>query len=107
MVIKGFYEARKNYALQYINRSQFNNAKSQIKAIEKTLVRKHRVDSKKIWSKSSEWYKQKWFSTIELYKSTGSYNQKAQGITKLLLMSLNSSYNKVVRGGPSGMKKDF
>ena len=24
-----------------------------------------------------------------------------------LLMSLNSSYNKVVKGGPSGMKKDF
>ena len=37
----------------------------------------------------------------------GAYNQKAQGITKLLLMSLNSSYNKVVKGGPSGMKKDF
>ena len=25
----------------------------------------------------------------------------------ITLMSLNSSYNKVVKGGPSGMKKDF
>ena len=107
MVIKGFYEARKNYTLKYVTRSQFNNAKSQIKAIEKTLVRKHRIDSDKIWKKTSEWYKKKWFSTLELYKSSGAYNQKAQGITKLLLMSLNSSYNKVVKGGPSGMKKDF
>jgi hypothetical protein len=70
-------------------------------------VRKHRIDSDKIWKKTSEWYKKKWFSTLELYKSSGAYNQKAQGITKLLLMSLNSSYNKVVKGGPSGMKKDF
>tara|TARA_B100000963_G_scaffold339687_1_gene337638 strand:- start:461 stop:1711 length:1251 start_codon:yes stop_codon:yes gene_type:complete len=107
MVIKGFYEARKNYTLKYVSRSQLNNAKSQIKAIEKTLVRKHRVDSKKIWSKSSEWYKKNWFSTIELYKSSGTYNQKGVGITKLYLISLNSSYNKVVRGGPSGVKKDF
>ena len=107
MVIKGFYEARKNYTLKYVSRSQFNNAKSQIKAIENTLVRKHRIDSDKIWKKTSEWYKKKWFSTLELYKSSGAYNQKAQGITKLLLMSLNSSYNKVVKGGPSGMKKDF
>ena len=45
MVIKGFYEARKSYTLKYVTRSEFNNAKSQIKAIEKTLVRKHRIDS--------------------------------------------------------------
>jgi len=107
MVIKGFYEARKGYVLQYVNSSQFSTAKSQIKAIEKKLVRKHRLDSDKIWNKSSEWYKQKWFSTIELYKSSGTYNQRATGIVKLLIMSLNSTYNKIVKGGPSGMKKDF
>ena len=107
MVIKGFYEARKGYVLQYVNRSQFSTARSQIKAIEKKLVRKHRLDSDKIWNKTSQWYKQKWFSTIELYKSSGTYNQRATGIVKLLIMSLNSTYNKVVKGGPSGMKKDF
>ena len=107
MVIRGFYEARRGYVLQYVNRSQFSTAKSQIKAIEKKLVRKHRLNSNKIWNKTSEWYKQKWFSTIELYKSSGTYNQRATGIVKLLIMSLNSTYNKVVKGGPSGMKKDF
>ena len=107
MVIKGFYEARKGYVLQYVNRSQFSTARSQIKAIEKKLVRKHRLDSDKIWNKTSQWYKQKWFSTIELYKSSGTYNQRATGVVKLLIMSLNSTYNKVVKGGPSGMKKDF
>ena len=107
MLIKGFYEARKGYVLQYVNSSQFSTAKSQIKAIEKKLVRKHRIDSDKIWKKTSEWYKQNWFSTIELYKSTGTYNQKATGIVKLYIMSLNSTYNNVVKGGPSGMKKDF
>ena len=107
MVIKGFYEARKSYTLKYVTRSQFNNAKSQIKAIEKTLVRKHRIDSDKIWKKTSEWYKKKMFSTIETYKSLGQYVPKAKGIVSITLMSLNSSYNKVVKGGPSGMKKDF
>ena len=107
MVIKGFYEARKSYVLRYVSRSEFNTAKSQIKAIEKTLVRKHRIDSDKIWKKSSEWYKKKWFSTLELYKSSGQYLPKAKGLVSFPLMSLNSSYNKVVKGGPSGMKKDF
>ena len=32
---------------------------------------------------------------------------KAKGMSKLYIMSLNSTYNKVVKGGPSGMKKDF
>ena len=107
MVIKGFYEARKSYTLKYVTRSEFNNAKSQIKAIEKTLVRKHRVDSDKIWKKASEWYKKKMFSTMETYKSLGQYVPKAKGIVSITLMSLNSTYNKVVKGGPSGMKKDF
>ena len=107
MVIKGFYEARKNYALRYVTSSEFNTAKSQIKAIEKNLVRKHRIDSDKIWKKTSEWYKKKWFSTLELYKSSGQYVPKAKGLVSFPLMSLNSSYNKVVKGGPSGMKKDF
>ncbi len=107
MVIKGFYEARKSYALRYVTRSELNTAKSQIKAIEKTLVRKHRIDSDKIWNKTSEWYKKKWFSTLEMYKSSGKYIPKAKAIVSLPLMSLNSTYNKVVKGGPSGMKKDF
>ena len=107
MLIKGFYEARKSYVLKFVNRSQYSTAKSQIKAIEKKLVRKHRIDEKKIWNKASEWYKQRWSSTIELYKSTGTYNQQAAGMSKLYIMSLNSTYNKVVKGGPSGMKKDF
>lgn len=107
MLIKGFYEARKSYALKFVNSSQYSTAKSQIKAIEKKLVRKHRIDEKKIWNKASEWYKQRWSSTIELYKSTGTYNQQAAGMSKLYIMSLNSTYNKVVKGGPSGMKKDF
>ena len=89
-----------------LTRSEFNNAKSQIKAIEKTLVRKHRIDSDKIWKKASEWYKKKMFSTMETYKSLGQYNQKPK-VSSSLLMSLNSTYNKVVKGGPSGMKKDF
>ena len=107
MLIKGFYEARKSYVLKFVNSSQYSTAKSQIKAIEKKLVRKHRIDEKKIWNKASEWYKQRWSSTIELYKSTGTYNQQAAGMSKLYIMSLNSTYNKVVKGGPSGMKKDF
>tara|TARA_B100000963_G_scaffold357876_1_gene381089 strand:- start:342 stop:1616 length:1275 start_codon:yes stop_codon:yes gene_type:complete len=107
MLIKGFYEARKGYVLQYVNSSQFSTAKSQIKSIEKKLVRKHRIDSNKIWNQTSEWYKQNWSSTIELYKSSGTYNQRAQGLVKLYIMSLNSTYNNVVKGGPSGMKKDF
>ena len=107
MVIKGFYEARKGYVLQYVNRSQFSTAKSQIKAIEKKLAEKHRLDSDKNLEQVIRLYKKKMFSTIELYKSSGTYNQRATGIVKLLIMSLNSTYNKVVRCGPSGMKKDF
>ena len=47
------------------------------------------------------------FSTMETYKSLGQYVPKAKGIVSITLMSLNSTYNKVVKGGPSGMKKDF
>ena len=41
---------------------------------------------------------------IELYKSSG-LTSWGKGLVSYL-MSLNSSYNKVVKGGPSGMK-DF
>ena len=87
-------------------RSEFNKPKVKSKQL-KNFSRKHRIDSDKIWKKSSEWYKKKWFSTLELYKSSGQYLPKAKGLVSFPLMSLNSSYNKVVKGGPSGMKKDF
>jgi len=107
MLIKGFYETRKQYKIKYVNSQQFSTAKSQIKAIENTITKKNKVDSDKVWSKASEWYKKNWASTMELYKSTGTYTQQAAGTVKLYLMSLNSTYNKIVKGGASAPKKDF
>ena len=43
---------------------------------------------------------------LELYKSSGNYNQIATGIVKLLIMSLNS-YNKVVKGYTFWDEKGF
>jgi len=107
MLIKGFYESRKQYQIKYVNSQQFSTAKSQIKAIENTITKKNKVDSDKVWSKASEWYKKNWASTMEIYKSTGTYTQQAAGVVKLYIMSLNSTYNKVVKGGTSAPKKDF
>ena len=107
MLIKGFYESRKQYPVKYVTPQQFSTSKSQIKAIENAITKKNKVDSDKVWNKASEWYKKNWASTMELYKSTGTYTQQAAGTVKIYLMSLNSTYNKVVKGGASAPKKDF
>ena len=54
ILIKGFYESRKQYKIKYVNSQQFSTAKSQIKAIENTITKKNKVDSDKVWSKASE-----------------------------------------------------
>lgn len=107
ILIKGFYEARKDYAIQYVNSKQISNAKKQIKAIEKKMAKKGDLNTKNVWGEASKWYKENWATTIELYKSSASYNQKASGIVNMLLISLNSTYNKQVQGGASTPKKDF
>ena len=53
------------YKIKYVNSQQFSTAKSQIKAIENTITKKNKVDSDKVWSKASEWYKKNWASIIK------------------------------------------
>ena len=107
MLIKEFYEARKQYAIQYVSPEQFSTSRSQIKAIENKITKNNDVNKDQVWDKASQWYKKEWASTMNLYKSTGSYNQQAAGIVKIYLMSLSSTYNTVVKGGATSPKKDF
>ena len=106
ILIKGFYESRKQYAIQYVSSEQFSNSRSQIKAIEKEITKNNNVNSDEVWNKATQWYEKEWASTMELYKSSGTYTQQAAGTVKIFLMSLNSTYNEVVEGG-STPKKDF
>ena len=106
ILIKGFYEARKQYAVQYVSSEQFSNSRSQIKAIDEEITKNNNVNSDEVWNKATQWYKKEWASTMELYKSSGTYTQEAAGTVKIFLMSLNSTYNEVVKDA-STPKKDF
>lgn len=107
ILIKEFYEVRKDYALKYVNSKQMSDAKKQIKAVERTMTKKGNLSNDKVWDKASKWYKEKWASTMNLYKSTASYNQQAVGIVNIYLMSLSSTYNEHVQGRALAPKKDF
>lgn len=107
MLIKDFYEVRENYAVKYVNSQQFSNARKQIKEIESAITKKNGIKSDKVWNEASELYKKQWASTMEIYKSTGSYTQQASGIAKLALMSLSGTHSKLVQGGAQAPKKDF
>ena len=107
MLIKDFYEARKQYAIQYVTSEQMSTSRSQIKAIEDKITKNNDVDKDQVWDMASKWYNKEMASTMDLIKSTGAYTQEAAGTAKINLMSLSSNYNKVVKGGATAPKKDF
>ena len=107
MLIKDFYVARENYEIKYISSQQFSTAKKQIKEIESEITKKNGIKKDKVWNDASELYKEQWASTMEIYKSTGTYTREASGIAKLTLMSLSGTYSKLVQGGAQAPKKDF
>ena len=107
ILIKDFYEARKQYAVPYVTSKQFSTSKSQVKAIESQITKNNEINKNQVWDMASKWYKNEMASTMDLIKSTGVYTQEAAGNVKIYLMLLSSNYNKVVKGGATAPKKDF
>lgn len=106
ILIKEFYESRKQYAVVYVSSEQFSNSRSQIKAIEKEITKNNNLNKDEIWNKATQWYEKEWAQTMGIIKSSGAYTQEAAGTVKIFLMSLNSTYNEVVEGA-STPEKDF
>ena len=102
IVIKKFHEAN---SLYYVSSSQMNEARSQIKVIEKILVEKDSsINTDAIWERATRKIDSDYDASTMSIASSNPTNQ-FQAIAKLMIMGLADTYNKL--SAPKKTKKDF
>ena len=105
MRIKGYYEARKEYAIQYVTSKQMLDSKSKVKEIEDTIVAKNKIDSDAIWNKAVKYYEDKEKFLMDALISSGIYSKGNSENANLNLMIVTSIHNDVTGG--TKIEKDF
>ena len=105
MVIKGFYESRKGYVMQYLTSEQMLDARSKTKEIEDTIVKENKIDENEIWHKAEKYYVAEWGSTIDSVKASGEYTEYLSSTVKNRLIALSKNHKKVTGG--TRIEKDF
>ena len=105
MRIKGFYAARKGYAIVLVTSIQMSDAKSKVKEIEDTIVAKNKIDSDAIWKKAVEYYKDNVKRWMDGIISSGTYSKHLSEEANSDLFTVTSIHSDVTGG--TKIEKDF
>ena len=105
MRIKGYYAARKGYAIVFVTSIQMSDAKSKIKEIEDTIVAKNKIDSDAIWKKAVEYYKDNEKGWMDGIISSGTYSKHLSENADSNLFAVTSIHSDVTGG--TKIEKDF
>ena len=105
LLIKGYYEARKGYAIVYVTSKQMSDSKSQVKKIEETIVAKNKIDSDTIWNKAVKTYEDEEKVWMDGLISSGNFTEGHSQLAKRNLYSLSVIHNYVTGGVK--IEKDF
>ena len=105
LMIKDLYEARKDYAIQYVSSNRLSEVRKKIKEIETKITSENDINGDKVWSAASQSYKDEFSSSMNLIKSTGVYNDSASGLAKLQLYTFDNLYSDII--GNIQIEKDF
>ena len=105
LIIRELYEARKDYAIQYITYSKMSDIKKQMREIEDKIKSSNNINDEEIWSAASESFSSEISEYLDILKFTGTYNNQIDAYTKLQLMYFNVLYEDIL--GPRSLEKDF
>ena len=105
LIIRELYEARKDYAIQYITYSKMSDIKKQVREIENKIKSSNNINDEEIWSAASESFNSETSGYLDILKFTGTYNNQIDAYTKLQLMYFNGLYEDIL--GPRSLEKDF
>ena len=103
--IKGYYAARKGYAIVFVTPIQMSDARSKVKEIENTIVKKNKIDSETIWNKTVKIYEDKEKEWMDGIISSGTYSVHLSDAANSNLFALTSIHSDVTGG--TKIKKDF
>jgi hypothetical protein len=103
--IKGFYAARKGYAIVFVTSIQMSDARSKVKEIENTIVKKNKIDSETIWNKAVKIYEDKEKESMDGIISSGTYSKYLSDAANSNLFALTSIHSDVTGG--TKIEKDF
>ena len=104
-MIKDLYEARKDYAIQYVSSNRMSEVRKKIKEIETKITSENDINGNKVWSAASQSYIDEFSSSMNLIKSTGAYSDSASGLAKLQLYTFDNLYSDII--GNIQIEKDF
>lgn len=105
MMIRDLYEARKDYAIQYITSVKIADVRTMMKEIENKITSENKdISEDEVWQNASLQYANE-YGSMDLIKSTGAYSDQVSALAKLQLLSFEGLYKDII--GAKTMEKDF